>query len=142
MTSHATVARFQGVEDESAPGGRIKQRRESLGMPANRLAKEAEVSREHLSAVENGHKKPTPEWIRRVELAMDRYARETGQATDDGDDAAATAADEASASPIRLTFHDVYGIGEIIAEAPGDRGDELVAAVVKLLSEIRSKGTN
>lgn len=107
----------------------------SLGMPANRLAREAEVSREHLSSVENGHKEPTPEWVRRVELAMDRYARETGQEARDGD---VVPAPPAEADPIRLTFHDVYGIGEIIAEAPGDKGDELVAAVVKLLAEIRS----
>lgn len=132
MTSHATVARFPSVEDKSAPGGRIKERRESLGMPATRLAKEAEVSREHLSAVENGHKVPSAEWVRRVELAMDRYARETDQEA-----GAESTEPEHAHDPIRLTFHDVYGIGEIIAEAPGDKGDELVAAVVKLLAEIR-----
>jgi transcriptional regulator with XRE-family HTH domain len=136
MTSHGSVARFPSVEKQSEPGGRIKDRRKSLGMPATRLAKEAEVSREHLSAVENGHKQPSPEWVRRVELAMDRYARETGQEPAEAEEVAA----ELSVDPIRLTFHDVYGIGEIIAEGPGDKPDELVAAVVKLLAEIRSKG--
>lgn len=138
MTSYAAVARFPSVDNQSEPGGRIKDRRKSLGMPATRLAKEAEVSREHLSAVENGHKQPTPEWVRRVELAMDRYARETGQEPAEAEEVTPDA--PPAVNPIRLTFHDVYGIGEIIAEAPGDKGDELVAAVVKLLSEIRAKG--
>jgi transcriptional regulator with XRE-family HTH domain len=135
MTSSPAMARFLGVEDASAPGGRIKDRRKSLGMPANRLAKEAEVSREHLSAVENGHKQPTAEWVRRVELAMDRYAHETGQVPEDGLE---SEAEPQESGPIRLTFHDVYGIGEIIAEGPGDKPDELVAAVTKLLAELRS----
>lgn len=137
MTSHAVVTRFPRVIDESAPGGRIKERRKSLGMPATRLAKEAEVSREHLSAVENGHKTPTPEWVRRVELAMKRYALETGQEYEDGE---SVTEEPAMSEPIRLTFHDIYGVGEIIAEGPGDKPDELVAAVVKLLDEIRRKG--
>lgn len=136
MTSEATVARFLSVEDMSAPGGRIRERRTSLGMPATRLAKEAGVSREHLSAVENGHKAPSAEWIRRVELAMDRYAAETGQGADEVEAAAQ------AAGPIRLTFHDVFGVGEIIAEGPADRPDELIAAVSKLLAELREKGNN
>lgn len=132
MTSHAVVTRFSGVDIDSELGGRIKQRRKSLGMSATRLADWAEVSREHLSAVENGHKTPTAEWVRRVELAMDRYAQETGQGPDE------TEATEPSVSEhIRLTFHDVYGIGEIIAEGPGDKPDELVAAVAKLFAELR-----
>jgi transcriptional regulator with XRE-family HTH domain len=138
MTSHAVVTRFPRVIDESAPGGRIKERRKSLGMPATRLAKEAEVSREHLSAVENGHKRPTQEWVRRVELAMKRYALETGQEYD-GEEPT-TEEPAMVPEPIRLTFHDIYGIGEIIAEGPGDKPDELVSAVVKLLDEIRRKG--
>jgi DNA-binding XRE family transcriptional regulator len=135
MTSHAVVTRFSGVDIDSEPGGRIKQRRKSLGMSATRLADWAEVSREHLSAVENGHKTPTAEWVRRVELAMDRYAQETGQGADEPE-----AAGSGVSEHIRLTFHDIYGIGEIIAEGPGDKPDELVAAVVKLLDEIRRKG--
>jgi DNA-binding XRE family transcriptional regulator len=135
MTSRAAVTRFPSVVDTSGPGGRIKERRKSLGMPATRLAREAEVSREHLSSVENGHKVPSAEWVRRVEMAMDRYAQETGQ---QGDEAGAVGEDAGSVEPIRLTFHDVYGIGEIIAEGPGDRPDELVAAVTKLLAELRS----
>lgn len=140
MTIHATVARFPSVDNQSEPGGRIADRRKSLGMPAIRLAKEAEVSREHLSAVENGHKQPSPEWVRRVELAMDRYARETGQAASDDTTEAVEESPQSAKDPIRLTFHDVYGVGEIIAEGPGDKPDELVAAVVKLLAELRAKG--
>lgn len=138
MTIHASVARFPRVDSEQqGAGSRLQARRKSLGMPATRLAKEAEVNREHLSAVENGHKIPTAEWVRRVELAMDRYARETGQ---EPSEAEASAPASESAEPIRLTFHDVFGIGEIIAEGPGDKPDELVAAVVKLLAEIRNQG--
>lgn len=132
MTSHAVVTRFSVVETESEPGGRIKQRRKSLGMSATRLAEWAEVSREHLSAVENGHKQPTAEWTRRVDLALDRYAQETGQGPDEPE-----AGEPSVSEHIKLTFHDVYGIGEIIAEGPGDKPDELVAAVAKLFAELR-----
>lgn len=137
MTIHATVARFPSVDNQSEPGGRIADRRKSLGMPATRLAKEAEVSREHLSAVENGHKQPSPEWVRRVELAMDRYARETGQEPSEAEELAPVSS---SAAPIRLTFHDVFGVGEIIAEGPADKPDELVAAVAALLAQLRAEG--
>jgi hypothetical protein len=89
----------------------------------------AEVSREHLSAVESGHKTPTAEWLRRVELALDNYAHETGQDEP-------TPASDAPAEPLRFTFRDVYGIGEIVAE--GGDSEELLAAVRKLLTELRS----
>jgi len=131
MSSAVAVGRFLPVDNDLGPGSRIRTRRKALGIQAGRLATMAEVNREHLSAVENGHKIPTDEWVRRVELAMDDYARETGQ--DEPVEAL-----EVPVEPIRLTFHDVYGIGEIIAEAPADHGDELVAAVMKLMSELRT----
>jgi hypothetical protein len=40
---------------------------------------------------------------------------------------------------LRFTFHDVYGIGELIVEGPVDHPDELVASITKLLAEIRGK---
>lgn len=133
MTNAAVVARFPSVDSDG--GARIRARRKALGMQAGRLSAMAEVSREHLSAVENGHKTPTDEWIRRVELAMDRYARETGQEESD----VAEVVTEPSAEPLRFTFHDVFGIGEIIVEGPVDRPDEIVASIAKLLAEIRGK---
>jgi len=137
MTSQPVVVSVRSVDTEHGPGARIRARRKSLGMAAIRLAKEAEVSREYLSAVENGHNEPSEEWVRRAELAMDRFARETGQAPSDPEDSS-----EPAAAPevMRLTFHGIYGIGEIIAEGPVDKPDELVAAVAKLLAEIREKG--
>lgn len=136
MTSGAAVARFLSVRDESAPGGRIKDRRKSLGMPANRLAKEAEVSREHLSAVENGHKQPTPEWVRRVELAMDRYAHETGQ-----DEPAAAPATHA-APMVRFTVEGVYGAKALVVEGPVENIAELEAAVDKIMRRLAGEQGN
>lgn len=134
MTSAATVARFVRVDSDNGPGARIRARRKSLAMQAGRLADLAQVSREHLSAVENGHKVPTDEWVRRVELAMDRYAHETGQ----DEPTPETAPEAVTAEPLRFTFHDVFGIGEIIAEGPVDHPEELVAAIRELLADIRT----
>ncbi len=80
MTSSASVARFATVDtSDMGLGARIRARRKTLGLQAGRLAALAQVNREHLSAVENGHKEPTQEWVRRIELAMDQYEHETGQ---------------------------------------------------------------
>lgn len=134
MTSAATVTRFASVDSNPGPGARIRARRKSLGMAAGRLSSMAQVSREHLSAVENGHKSPTEEWVRRVELAMDQYERETGQDEPTPTPTSATGA----AAPLRFVFHDVLGIGEIIAEGPVDHPEELVAAIRELLAELRT----
>lgn len=113
------------MSDETRGHG-IKTRRLALGIKSLREFAEASgISREALTAVEKGSGSDAT--MERAEAWLDRMEAETGH-------------DEPSTDPIRLTFHDVYGIGEIIAEAPGDKGDELVAAVVKLLAEIRARG--
>ena len=107
-------------------GQAIKARRLALGIKSVReFAEASKIDREALSKAEQG--RGSAGTYDRAEAWLSSMEEETGH-------------DEHTADPIRLTFHDVYGIGEIIAEAPGDRGDELVAAVVKLLAEIRAKG--
>jgi hypothetical protein len=103
-------------------------------MAAGRLSAMAEVSREHLSAVENGHKKPTDEWVRRVELAMDRYAHETGQ-----DEPEAPAAANEGATPpgfIRFKVEGVYGAKALVVEGPVDNLPELEAAVDRIMRRL------
>ncbi len=112
------------MSDETR-GHSIKARRLALGIKSVReFADASGIDREALGKAEKGQ--GSLGTIERAEAWLDRMDEETGH-------------DEPSTDPIRLTFHDVYGIGEIIAEGPGDRPDELVAAVVKLLAEIRAK---
>lgn len=103
-------------------------------MTVSALAKRADVDRGKLAKWESGENEPTERWMAQVERALDAFETETGHERGEGA--------RVTADPIRLTFHDVYGVGEIIAEGPGDKPDELVAAVVKLLAELRAKGTN
>ena len=136
MTHAVTATRLGRVTDESR-GAAVRARREHLGMTVSNLAKLADVDRGKLSKFEDGKDSPSPRWIAQVERALDDFEQEVGFKPGE---AAAEAASSAPAEPIRLTFHDVFGIGEIIAEGPGDKPDELVAAVAKLLAELRAEG--
>lgn len=129
--THAVTATSLGRVNDESRGAAVRARREHLGMTKEALAKLAKVDRGKLAKFEDGEDRPTERWVGGVERALDAFEAETGH--EPGEASKAT-----ESEPIRLTFHDVYGIAEIIAEAPGDRGDELVAAVVKLLAEIRS----
>lgn len=113
------------MSDETR-GHSIKARRLALGIKSIREFKEATgISREALTAIEKGEGSDAS--MDRAEAWLDRMEEETGH-------------DAPSSDPIRLTFHDVYGIGEIIAEGPSDNPEALVAAVAQLLAEIRAKG--
>lgn len=107
-------------------GESIKARRLALGIKSlHEFARASGISRDALTAAEKGA--GSEGTLDRAEAWLDRKEEETGH-------------DEPTNDPIRLTFHDVYGIGEIIAEGPGDKPDELVAAVTKLLEQIRQRG--
>lgn len=110
----------------------MRARREHLGMTVSGLAKLASVDRGKLAKFEDGEDFPTERWISGVERALDAFEAETGHEPGE--------AERTAVEPLRFTFHDVYGIGELIVEGPVDRPDELVAAVAKLLSDIRGKG--
>jgi transcriptional regulator with XRE-family HTH domain len=103
-------------------------------MTASDLARMAGVDRGKLRKFESGEDEPSPRWIGQVERALDDFEAEAGFKPGEVESEAA------GAGPIRLTFHDVFGVGEIIAEGPADKGDELVEAVAKLLADLRSKG--
>lgn len=130
MTHAVTPTSLGRVSDESR-GAAVRARREHLGMDVIGLAKLAKVDRGKLARFERGEDLPKEPWINRVERALEAFEVDNGHEPGEGAKAA---------EPIRLTFHDVYGIGEIIAEGPADRPDELVAAVAKLLADIRAKG--
>lgn len=123
----ADAARSLPMSDETR-GNNIKARRLALGIKSVReFAEASKIDRQALSNAEQG--KGSAGTYDRAEAWLTGMEEETGH-------------DESTPTrdPIRLTFHDVFGIGEIIAEGPGDKPDELVAAVVKLLAEIRDKG--
>ena len=115
------------MSDETRGHG-LKARRLALGIKSLReFAGASGISREALTAAEKGQ--GSGGTYDRAEAWLSGMEEETGH-------------DEPSSEPLRFTFHDVYGIGELIVEGPVDRPDELVAAVAKLLSEIRTKGQN
>jgi transcriptional regulator with XRE-family HTH domain len=109
-------------------GNEIKARRLALGIKSVREFAEASgIDREALGKAERGL--GSGGTYDRAEAWLARMEEETGH-----DEPALAAA------PIRLTFHDVFGVGEIIAEGPADKPDELIAAVSKLLAELRAEG--
>lgn len=114
------------MSDETRGHG-LKARRLALGIKSVREFAEASgIDREALGKAEKGQ--GSAGTIERAEAWLDRMEEETGH-------------DEpAPPEPLRFTFHDVYGIGELIVEGPVDHPDELVASITKLLSEIRGKG--
>lgn len=116
----AGAARSLPMSDETR-GHTIKERRLALGFKSLReFAEKSGIDREALSKAERGQ--GSSGTYDRVEAWLSRFEEETGH-------------DEPSTEPLRFTFHDVYGIGEIIAE--GGNSEELVAAVTKLFREMR-----
>lgn len=109
-------------------GQALKTRRLALGIKSVREFAEASgIDREALSKAERGQ--ASSGTYDRAEAWLNGLEEETGH-------------DEPVPSePLRFTFHDVYGIGELIVEGPVDRPEELVASITKLLAEIRGKGT-
>jgi transcriptional regulator with XRE-family HTH domain len=110
------------MSDETRGHG-LKARRLALGIKSVREFAEASgIDREALGKAERGQ--ASAGTYERAEAWLERMEEETGH-------------DEPSSEPLRFTFHDVYGIGELIVEGPVDRPDELVESITKLLAEIR-----
>lgn len=111
---------------EETRGHAIKARRLALGIKSVReFAEASHIDREALSKAEKGQ--GSVGTYDRAEAWLNGIEEETGH-------------DVPSTEPLRFTFHDVFGIGEIIAEGPVDKPDELVASIAKLFAEIRGKG--
>ena len=119
------TAHLRVMSDEER-GAEIKRRRLALGIDSiHKFAEATERDRQTLTRVEEGTStKQTYEW---VEHWLDRIEEETGS------DA------PAASSPLRVTFHDLYGIGEVIIEAGNP--DEAAEAVARLLAEVRKTNT-
>lgn len=126
MARTATRAAGSLPVSNETRGYELKARRLALGIKSVReFADASGIDREALGKAEKGQ--GSAGTYERAEAWLDRMEEETGH-------------DEPSAEPLRFTFHDVYGIGELIVEGPVDHPDELVASITKLLSEIRGKG--
>jgi transcriptional regulator with XRE-family HTH domain len=121
-------ARLRVVDDaELARGEAIKQRRLALGLKSVRVfAEESGIDREALGKAEKGL--GSGGTYERAESWLTRQEVENGH-----DDP------ETAATPLRLTLHGIYGIDEMIIEAPADRPDELAQAVGKILEEFRNR---
>jgi transcriptional regulator with XRE-family HTH domain len=113
-------------------GARIRARRERMSWDKQAFAKRAGMNRETLARVEDDEPNVRATTYAQAERALDALAAELGF-----DDDIAEPHEPVEAAPIRLTFHDVYGIGEIIVEGPVDHPDELTEAVSKILEGIR-----
>ena len=117
----------------SEAGDKFKARRAAIGLSVAALAKRAGVDRGSLSALEEG-RTVRDTTVAQVERALSDLEHELGM---DVPSAVQSPAGAREPEPLRFTFHDVYGIGELIVEGPVDRPDEIVAAVAKLLADIR-----
>jgi len=125
MRTAQPVTRQGFTVTNGSRGEDIKRRRFALGIDSiHKLHKATGIDRETLSRAEAGNASDAT--YDRLEAWLDRVEEEDGGAPD-------------SAGPIKLTFHDVYGIGEIIVEGPVDHPDELTEAVGKILERIRSQ---
>lgn len=116
----------------SERGDQLKARRVAIGLSVAALAKRAGVDRGSLSALEEG-RSVRDTTVAQVERALSDLEHELGMDVP----SVVTSPTDAEPEPLRFTFHDVYGIGELIVEGPVDRPDEIVAAVAKLLADIR-----
>lgn len=117
------------------PGEDVKARRTAIGMSVAALAKRAGVDRGSLTALEEG-RGVRDTTVAAVEKTLSDLEHELGMDVP----SQVKAPVESTGEPLRFTFHDIYGVGELIVEGPVDRPDELVAAVAKLLAQIRDKG--
>lgn len=118
-----TIAAGSTPMSNETRGHGIKRRRLALGIKSVREFAEASgIDREALGKAERGQ--GSAGTYDRAESWLASKEEELGH-------------DEPPAEPLRFTFHDVYGIGELIVEGPVDHPDELVASITKLLSEIR-----
>ena len=100
------------------------------------LAGRAGLNRDTVSAVLRGGGSRTSR--RRVDDALTEMEAEAGLPPW-SDQEPAEAPRQPAAEPIRVTFHEVFGIGEIIIEGPADKPDDLVEAIGKLLDEVRRR---
>lgn len=99
----------------------IKRRRLALGIKSLReFAKESGISREALTAAEDGT--ASAGTVDRVEAWLTQQEEENGH-----DDSAS------AGEPLRMTLRGVYGIAEIVVEAPVDHPEELAEAVSRIL---------
>lgn len=119
----------------SERGEHYRARRTAIGMSVSALAKRAGVDRGSLANLEEG-KGVRDTTVAQIERTLSDLEHELGMDVP----SAVASPGPASAEPIRLTFHDVFGVGEIIAEGPADKPDELVAAVAALLAQLRAEG--
>jgi len=111
-------------------GARIRARRERMSWDKKPFAIRAGMNRGTLDRIEADDPTVRATTYAQAERALDALAEELGF-----DDIPEDPTEPAA--PIKLTFHDVYGIGEIIVEGPVDRPDELTEAVSKILEGIR-----
>lgn len=120
---------------DSHTGEAFKARRTAIGMSVAALAKAAGVDRGSLTALEEG-RGVRDTTVAAIEKTLSDLEHELGM---DVPSQVAAVEPTDRPEPLRFTFRDIYGVGELIVEGPVDRPDELIASVAKLLAEIRNE---
>lgn len=120
-----TEARLRVVDEmDVARGAEIKRRRLALGIKSLRVfSEETGIDREALGKAEEGT--ASIGTYERAEAWLTRQEEENGL-----DDEPTTSA------AVRVTLHDVYGIGEVIFDG-ATSPDEMAAYVRALMAEVR-----
>jgi hypothetical protein len=131
MNTRADGAGLLPVGDDETRGHAIKRRRELLGIFTAREFERAtervgaKVPRASIANAESGV--ASDRIYVALETALDRLEEETGQNDQ-----------SSSGGNLKFTLHNVYGIGEVIAEGPPEARDEIVESLAKLLRDIRN----
>jgi hypothetical protein len=118
------------MSDETR-GHAIKRRREQLGIFSGYEFERAServglmVRRALLAKAEGGDASDAS--YLKIELVLDRLEEEIGQ----------DSPEDTPHGQLKFTLHNVYGIGEVIAEGPPEARDEIVESLAKLLRDIR-----
>lgn len=134
MSKGVGTARLLPMSDE-ARGAELKRRAKALGITYARELERAlddvdrKVPRASISKAWAG--KASPGIYDKLESAMD-HLEESWSPPEGG----GALADE---GVIRFTLHNVYGVGEVIAEGPPENREELVELLAKLLRDLRAE---
>lgn len=127
VANEAESARVTGDAERAKA---IRERMDRLGISAHEFERRTGVDRKAVGRAARGDSVRGSTYTA-VETWLTKLEQENGEGV--------TLRRAEDAPAIRLTFHDVYGIGEIIAEGPPEERDALVEAVSKLLRDIRER---
>lgn len=127
-------------EEQSGPMrtdvGQVKARRQRLGYTITELASNAGISRDTLSDLEAGNKKPHPDTVDKVLDALDRLEEEVGMNAPLPDGARRIG--DPKDDLVEFTVEGNFGVRAVV-KGPIRDLEELQAAVSKLISGMQAE---